>query len=135
MERRAGDYPQRPELEGLCIVLVFGTRPLVFEAAIQWMTQVMRRYVRTGYLSPADIAVLPGVRRGRAGDIDVLEGVALPVATAATVTPSFEIYLPPECALGHVVDVLNCAELVRIDRVIVACATKTSIRRAVAAGR
>lgn len=77
---------------------------------------------------------IPGIRRGKVGEIDVLcaepcEGVA-----AASITPSFELFLPPESRPEHVVDVLAYADVVRIDRVLVARISKASIQRAASAG-
>jgi hypothetical protein len=53
-------------------------------------------------------------------------------APAASITPSFEVFLPPESRLADIVHVVACAELVRIDRVIVCRITKASVARAVA---
>lgn len=107
--------------------------PITIEAVRHWMRQTALR--SPGAPIRADqVVVLPSVRLGRQGDRAVVEWVARPTATAATVTPSFEVYLPPEGSLEQVVDVLACAELERIDRVVVARITKAAVRRAIAAG-
>lgn len=53
---------------------------------------------------------------------------------AGHVTPSFEVFLPPESRLIDVVHVGGCCEWGRLDRAFVARITRSSIARAVAAG-
>ncbi len=77
---------------------------------------------------------IPGLANGRCGDMLALVAVPLAGSPAVTITPSFEVFVPPEARHEDIVAVLGCAELVRIDRVIVARITKASIQRAVGSG-
>ncbi|MFN0248336.1 MAG: helicase-associated domain-containing protein [Kofleriaceae bacterium] len=81
-----------------------------------------------------ELGRVPGMQAGRIGDVDVIAPVALDGTAAASITPSFEVFLPPESRHEHIVDVVSCSELVRIDRVIVARLTKASVHRCVGAG-
>jgi hypothetical protein len=85
-------------------------------------------------IAKCDLAMLPGIRRGLDGDVEAFQACALPDGVGTTVTPSFEVFVAPEASLVHLVEVLGSAELTRIDRVIVARITKSSIRRAIGRG-
>ena len=89
---------------------------------------VGRRLERAGTVLPiARLAWLPGLCVGRAGEVAAIQADPVVGSAAASVTPSFEVFLPPESRLEDIVHVLAAAELVRIDRVIVARITKESI--------
>jgi hypothetical protein len=130
----AGSFAHLPMLDAFVRALREAVRPVPAEAVKAWMTAAARLDYTSSPIDVGDLAKLPGIRRGLDGKHDVLESCALPDAAAATITPSFEVFLTPEVALVHLVAVLACAEPVRIDRVVVARITKESIRRAVAEG-
>lgn len=97
------------------------------------------RWVRraTWALLPADpehIGHLPGFCGGTVGGHAAIAAAPIAGACSGHVTPSFEVFLPPESPGSDIVRVLTCCELVRIDRMIVAKVSKASISRAVGAG-
>lgn len=101
--------------------------------ADRWITGAGR--VSIGTMPRGELlGSIPGLARGTVGSVEVVCTEQLAGVAAVSVTPSFEVYVPPEARCEHVVDVMACAELVRIDRVIVARISKSSIQRAVAAG-
>jgi hypothetical protein len=130
----AGRFPHRPEIDAFMHALREANRPVPLAAVTAWMSDASRADAHAVPAVARDLARLPGVRRGRAETIEVFEACSIPDAVAATITPSFEVFLPPETRFADVVDVLACAELARIDRVLVARITKASVRRALAAG-
>ena len=109
------------------------TGPVSVAQVGRWRQRVVA--LRVAVPGPELLGWLPGVQQGRIGEAPALAAVSHPGTAAAMITPSFEVVLPPESALAHVVTVLRYAEPTRIDRAIVARITKASIRRAVATGQ
>lgn len=147
----SGRYAHAPALATLAAHLAHNG-PMAREAVARWWRRLPPA-VR-GALLVDHIGRLPGFVLGTIDGIEAL-GASTPAATAkatptsagthpgtlaaaataaATITPSFEVFLPPESSGVDVIDVLECAEIVRIDRVIVAKITKASVSRAAASG-
>ena len=115
-------------LEGL-----HATGPVSIERVARWRQHaVVALHVAVPGLEL--LGWLPGVQQGRIGQVPAFAAVSHLGTAAAMITPSFEVVLPPESSLAHVVTVLRYAEPTRIDRAIVARITKASIQRAVSAG-
>ncbi|MEO8845081.1 MAG: helicase-associated domain-containing protein [Kofleriaceae bacterium] len=93
-------------------------------------------YRRHGAVPPpvGVLGRLPGFCAGTVGATQAITYVAPTGAAAASVTPSFEVMLPPESHLREIVRVLELCEIVRIDRAIVARITKLSVTHAVGRG-
>ena len=125
-----GRYPHYPALAVLAAQL--GDQALEATAAAALMMR--SRAPAHASLSRDALGHLPGFGVG------TVKGVAaclrrLPGGTAAGhVTPSFEVFLPPESRLIDVVHIGACCEWERLDRAFVARITRPSIARAVAAG-
>jgi hypothetical protein len=86
------------------------------------------------FLGPDSLACLPGFAVGTVDGVAAAACRALEGAASGHVTPSFEVFLPPESRLLDVVHVGACCEWERLDRALVARITKSSIARAVASG-
>ena len=130
----AGRFPHHPVLDGFVRALREAARPMPAAAVDDWMVAARRVDPGASPVATCDLAKLPGIRRGLDGDLEAFEACALPDGVGTTVTPSFEVFVAPEASLLHLVEVLGAADLTRIDRVIVARITKSSIRRAIARG-
>ncbi len=84
---------------------------------------------------PKALGRLPGFTLGKVADVRAIRWEVPPTpAAAAHVTPSFEVFLPPEASTANVVHAVAVSELARIDRMIVARVTKASIEIACARG-
>lgn len=126
-------YPRLRILSAFVERLRTAGGPVPSDLVERWARAAWRTAI--GAAPSADLlGLVPGIRRGKVGEIDVLAAVALEGTASASITPSFEVFVPPESRAEHLVAILSCAELVRIDRVIVARITKTSVQRAVAVG-
>lgn len=80
------------------------------------------------------LTYLPGFEAGTVDGIPAVTRRAIEGVAGGHVTPSFEVFLPPESRLVDVVHVGACCEWERLDRVLVARITKPSIARAVTGG-
>jgi hypothetical protein len=67
----------------------------------------------------ACFAHLPGFRVGTVGGVGAVGRDAIGDRAAGHVTPSFEVFLPPESRFTDIVRIGGCSELVRIDRMMV----------------
>jgi uncharacterized protein YchJ len=110
-----------------------GGAPVAMASVDRWVRAACRTE-NTAMMRAQLLGAVPGIRRGKVGEIDVLAPMTLEGAACASITPSFEVFVPPESRAEHLVDILACAELVRLDRVVVARISKASIQRAVATG-
>jgi Helicase conserved C-terminal domain len=138
-----GRYPGAPALAALHAQLVGG--PVATAALVQALRRRLD-WGHQGFLGGGDVwAYLPGFEAGTVDGVPAVtrraieggnEGVVGGVEGVASghVTPSFEVFLPPEARLVDVVRVGACCEWERLDRVIVARITKPSIARAVTGG-
>jgi hypothetical protein len=125
----AGRFPTDPGLEELARV---AAAPLSFDAAGRIL---LRQRIHRGGLVSADLAAMvPGFVRGRVGQVPALVARPSQGSAAGHVTPSFEVFVPPEVALHDLIGVGACAELTRLDRVMTFRVTKASVVRAAAAG-
>ena len=121
-----GSYPDAPLLRALAEHLRDGG-PITHDALARWTERCPPG--AGAYLLASRITRLPGFRAGTVATTRALR-LALPVGSASGyVTPSFEVFLPPETRPLDVARVAAMCELVRIDRVIVARITKASIAR------
>lgn len=133
-ELARGSSSGRPRPLGMFIERL-RTSPVPMSLALveRWIAAAWRSGVGTPPCA-RDLGSVPGLRRGKIGEIHALAPETLDGAPAASITPSFEVFVPPESRAEHLVEIIACAELVRLDRVVVARITKASIHRAVAAG-
>ncbi len=127
-----GRFPDHPMVDELLRTLVAGAAPVPIPAIHSWMDTCAYRGFTTMHLE--QLARLPGFCEGMIGAVPVLVSCESPTATAASITPSFEVFLPPEARLSDLARLLLVSELTRIDRAIVARITKSSIAKAAAAG-
>lgn len=133
-ELARGSSSGRPQLLGMFIERLRTSQvPMSLALIERWIATTWRNGIGTPPRAQ-DLGSVPGLRRGKVGDIHALAPEALDGAAAASITPSFEVFVPPESRAEHLVEIIACAELVRLDRVVVARITKGSIHRAVAAG-
>ncbi len=112
-------------------------RPPRSSAALErWAARIQRgAYADRLELPIRLLGWLPGLRGGTLAGVEVIAAApATAHAVAASITPSFEVFLPPEAPPKDLVDVLLCCELTRIDRAITGRLTKASVGRAAAAG-
>jgi hypothetical protein len=128
----SGQYPRHALLQGL-VTSLRERGPCSANVVDRWASAAsVRGYA---FLEPTMLDRVPGVVPGLVGGARAYQVAAPgPNAPAVSITPSFEVFVPPEAPLADVVKVLSVCEPVRLDRVIVARLTKASIARAVAAG-
>ena len=132
----ARDYASLPALAALLPRLAEAGRPVSVAAVLRWLDRSPRdAATQVRALVPSLVGWLPGFRAGKLGEIPAVAcAAAADERAAASVTPSFEVFLPPEARATDLVEVLACCEVLRIDRAITGRITKASITRAVAAG-
>jgi hypothetical protein len=128
-----GCYDHEPHLAALVAHVRAAGVPIARERVERWLARTARS-VHRSELGAAHLDALPGWRAGAVAERAALAVSPPAGSAAATVTPSFEVFLPPESRPIDVVDVLRVAELVRIDRVIVGRISKVAVTRAAAAG-
>ena len=122
-----GRFPSHPVADHVASrVRAVGVVPV--RTIERWMSACADRGFPT--MSSARVSSLPGLV---ATDLS-LAAAALPDASAATIAPNFEVFLPPESRLSDVARVLAVCEPVRLDRMILGRITKASIARATANG-
>ena len=92
------------------------------------------RYREEAIISRESIEVLPGFAAGKVGKVAAIASVPIVGTAAASITPSFEVFLPPESRPRDLVEVLAACEVGRIDRAIVGRITKASINAAISRG-
>jgi hypothetical protein len=135
-EAAVGRYPRSPALAALCAQLPPGP---VASAALFRSLQRRRDPSHPRLPGPEALGYLPGFAVGTVAGGD-RHGIAAAVrrapdgTTSGHVTPSFEVFLPPESRLLDIVHVGACSEWERLDRAFVGRITKASIARAAAAG-
>jgi hypothetical protein len=130
-----GRYPHDRRIDALVTRLRDAAAPIAAADADRWLLRATGAIAAP--LRTAQLVHLPGFVGGRRGSVEVIEAdpaTAAPRAPAASVTPSFEVFLPPESSIADVEAVLEIAELTRVDRVIVARITRASVTRAVGDG-
>jgi hypothetical protein len=125
-----GRYPRYPALAALAAQL--GDAALDGSSA----AALVGRSLPSGHASLPHQALgdLPGFVVGTVKGIEACRRQPPGGAAAGHVTPSFEVFLPPESRLIDVVHVGGCCEWERLDRAFVARITRPSIARAVAVG-
>jgi hypothetical protein len=125
-----GRYPRYPALAALAAQL--GDAALDRRSA----TALVGRSLPPGHASLSHQALgdLPGFAVGTVKGVEVCRRQLPGGAAAGHVTPSFEVFLPPESRLIDVVHIGSCCEWERLDRAFVARITRSAIARAVAAG-
>ena len=128
-EAAAGRYPRHPALAAAQAQLADG--PVASDALVR---SLRRRDPQAWFVDPDTLACLPGFAVGTVDGVAAVARRALEGVASGHVTPSFEVFLPPESPLIDVVHVGACCEWVRLDRALVARITKPSVARAVAAG-
>ncbi len=102
---------------------------LPLEVVERWGLQLGVRSI------PKALGRLPGFTLGNVDGVAAIRWESPPaLSSAAHVTPSFEVFLPPESSNTDVVHAVAVSELTRIDRMIVARVTKASIEVACARG-
>jgi hypothetical protein len=126
-----GRYPRLPVLDALTAALRDGA-PVASAAIDRYFGAIMYHGSIT---VPVDLLErLPGFCAGTAGKTPALIAIEPAGKPAASVTPSFEVFIPPESHPRDLVETLEACELVRIDRAIVARITKASVVQAVGRG-
>lgn len=132
-EAAHGRFPRSVLVEDLVAQLQQSRKALTRDAYAQWALQV--RFTSMVELPRfEEVCAVPGLTRGHVEEAEAVGAATIAGTQAGNITPSFEVFLPPEAALSHVVRVLRCAELTRLDRVLVAKLTKASIQRAIGSG-
>ena len=126
LDAARGVYAHEPALVALAAELA--KRPLALDRVRRWL-----RHAGSPVLAES-LGWLPGLCRGTVGGVDAIRLDPAAGEPATSVTPSFEVFVPPEARREDVCHALACAELARVDRVIVARITKGSVASAVAAG-
>ncbi|HEY6037471.1 MAG TPA: helicase-associated domain-containing protein, partial [Kofleriaceae bacterium] len=124
-------YPHLAGLESLATWMGDGA-PVAVEAIDAYSEACLYRgapAVRSDLLG-----LLPGFTMGHVGELEALVAIAPSGRPAASVTPSFEVFVPPESHPRDLVALLAACEVTRIDRAIVARITKGSVSRAVGRG-
>ena len=129
-EAAKGRYPRYAPLGVLAAQL--GDAVVASEAA----ARLLERSLTAQHTSLAGdtLGHLPGFVTGTANGVAACTWRPPGGTAAGHVTPSFEVFLPPESPLLDVAHVGACSEWERLDRAFVARITKPSIARAVAAG-
>jgi hypothetical protein len=130
-EAAAGRYPRYPALAAIQSQLSHG--PVATAAVFRALLR-RRDLANPRFLGPDAPACLPGFEVGTVDGVSAVARCALDGAASGHVTPSFEVFLPPESRLLDIVHVGACCEWERLDRAFVARITKASIARAVAGG-
>ncbi len=125
-----GRFPGKPAVETL--VTALADRPIRRTAIDNFLAACAYRGLFT--CSIETLALLPGFCAGTLDGAPALAAVPPAGERAASVTPSFEVFFPPESHVRHLVDALPACEVVRIDRVIVARITKAAVAAAIAKG-
>ena len=125
-----GRYPQYPPLAVLAAQL--GDAVLDGRSAAVTLQRARERE-HLG-LSRGALGHLPGFAVGTVKGVEACVRRPPGGTAAGHVTPSFEVFLPPESRLIDVAHVGGCCEWERLDRALVARITRPSIARAVAAG-
>jgi hypothetical protein len=125
-----GRYPGCAVAEALSAALERG--PVSIEELQRWILRSPPSNVAP--VSASSVAHLPGFRAGTVGGRGAVARDAGGDRAAGHVTPSFEVFLPPESRFTDIVRIGGCSDLVRIDRMMVWRLTKASVRRAVSAG-
>ena len=106
----------------------------VASAALSRALHRRRDWTHGSALGDEILACLPGFEIGTVDGVAAVARRAVEGVASGHVTPSFEVFLPPESRLLDVVHVGACCEWERLDRAFVARITKASIARAVAGG-
>jgi hypothetical protein len=125
-----GRYPGSAIIAALSAALERG--PVSSEELQRWLIRCP-----PSSMMPVDVpsfAHLPGFCIGMVGGALAVGCDALGDRVAGHITPSFEVFLPPESRFTDIVRIGGCSELVRIDRMMVWRLTKASVRRAASAG-
>ncbi|MEP6863857.1 MAG: helicase-associated domain-containing protein [Deltaproteobacteria bacterium] len=126
-----GRYPHLPGLESLAAWMRDGA-PVAVDAIEAYSEASMYRGSPTVRVDL--LGLLPGFTAGTVGARASLIAVEPTGHPAASVTPSFEVFVPPESHPRDLVDILAACEVTRIDRAIVARITKSSVSRAIGRG-
>jgi len=126
-----GRYARHPVLAAVQDQLAGGP---VASAALSRSLHRRRDWTHASSLGDEILACLPGFEIGTVDGVAAVAHRAVEGVASGHVTPSFEVFLPPESRLLDVVHVGACCEWERLDRAFVARITKASIARAVAGG-
>lgn len=130
MHAAEGRYPGCAVAEALSAALERG--PVSSEELLRSLVRSPPSFAAP--VSASSFAHLPGFRVGTVGGVEAVGRDPIGDRAAGHVTPSFEVFLPPESRFTDIVRIGGCSELVRIDRMMVWRLTKASVRRSVSAG-
>ncbi|HEX2690868.1 MAG TPA: hypothetical protein VHN14_29850, partial [Kofleriaceae bacterium] len=127
----AGRYPGSAAVAAIALQLAEGAlSSAAIARSLQRRPDWEHRSVSTGDV----LTYLPGFEVGTVGGVPAVSRHAIEGSAQGDVTPSFEVFLPPESRLVDVVHVGACCEWERLERVLVGRITKASISRAVTGG-
>jgi hypothetical protein len=130
LQAAEGRYPGCAVIEALGAALERG--PVSSEELQRWIVRSPPSFAVP--VGASSFAHLPGFRVGTVGGVGAVGRDAIGDRAAGHITPSFEVFLPPESRFTDIVRIGGCSELVRIDRMMVWRLTKASVRRSVSAG-
>ena len=128
-----GEYPGRPMIAAVAEQVA--REPIAHTAVARLVSRAMRRHAGVDGVTDAGwYARLPGFALGTVDGIPALGRGDVGGTPTGHVTPSFEVFLPPESPAQDLVRLGAFAEVTRLDRVITMRVTRASVGRATATG-